>query len=531
MWRALSTDPIVLAGLALMLLVATPYLVPILSPGALEAYGNEYSGFPLIGFGIFAMLYRLRWIQDPRERRFWNLWVLSLTAWLIQQAIQALTQADSSDVPINLIEDLLLVCFYLFAVLAIEARPHHPRHPTENRQLASLRETAVVVFSFGLLIYFAVIPAHISQSFYQMLFPSFVIFIVLDAYLALRLGLILRQTMPLRWRLIYGWLLTTMILWLILDSLEMLLHARVLPWIAAGTRYDLLWLLPHLTLLLATRVREYMLFEPGYQSLGQSARLTDRFEPKLWGGPLVLYAVLFPLLHFSLYALIPFDPAMRRAHDICILALLVVLGALIWAYQANLESQNRKLEAERLRNVALIEHQAFHDPLTGLPNRRLLTDRLRQAQSVARRSRRKVALLFLDLDHFKQVNDSLGHAVGDALLQAVGRRVELQIRAGDTLARLGGDEFLVMVHGFGDAASAILVAEKILEAIREPFVLDGNELRITTSLGISLYPDDGDDTETLLRNADSAMYEAKRRGRNNYTLFSATGERFAQESS
>jgi diguanylate cyclase (GGDEF)-like protein len=88
-----------------------------------------------------------------------------------------------------------------------------------------------------------------------------------------------------------------------------------------------------------------------------------------------------------------------------------------------------------------------------------------------------------------------------------------------------------MVHGFGDAASAILVAEKILEAIREPFVLDGNELRITTSLGISLYPDDGDDTETLLRNADSAMYEAKRRGRNNYTLFSATGERFAQESS
>ncbi len=162
---------------------------------------------------------------------------------------------------------------------------------------------------------------------------------------------------------------------------------------------------------------------------------------------------------------------------------------------------------------------AYYDTLTGLPNRALFNDRLGMALAHSQRNQHKLAVMLLDLDRFKDVNDELGHAVGDQLLQAVGNRLTTILRESDTVCRVGGDEFLLLLPEIARAKDAAAVAERVLEAIREPFALDAHELLITTSLGIAIYPDDGEDGDTLVRNADIAMYRAKEQGRDNYERY------------
>ena len=166
-----------------------------------------------------------------------------------------------------------------------------------------------------------------------------------------------------------------------------------------------------------------------------------------------------------------------------------------------------------------MRHQAQHDFLTGLPNRMLLNDRITQAIALARRSVCYPALLFLDLDKFKHINDSLGHAVGDLLLQAVSKRLVDCVRASDTVSRHGGDEFVILLADEHQPQHAALAAEKILLALSVPFTIDAHELHTSTSIGISVYPDDGAEAATLIKNADTAMYHAKERGRANYQFF------------
>jgi diguanylate cyclase (GGDEF)-like protein/PAS domain S-box-containing protein len=174
---------------------------------------------------------------------------------------------------------------------------------------------------------------------------------------------------------------------------------------------------------------------------------------------------------------------------------------------------------ERRRAEEQVKHLAFHDTLTGLPNRLLFNDRLDMAVVQAHRTQQRLATLFLDLDRFKVINDSLGHSVGDELLRRVAERVTDCIREGDTVARLGGDEFTVLVPSLSREEDAAKIAQKILEAVRLPFFIDERELFVTTSIGAAIYPTDGTDAETLLRNADTAMYRAKDQGRDNYQLY------------
>ena len=162
---------------------------------------------------------------------------------------------------------------------------------------------------------------------------------------------------------------------------------------------------------------------------------------------------------------------------------------------------------------------AQHDFLTNLPNRVLLNDRISQAIAVAERRRSHLGVLFLDLDNFKLINDSLGHSIGDRLLQSVAQRLTACVRRSDTVSRQGGDEFVVLLTEDNFAEDAALTAEKILTAMAQPHVLDGQQLVVTTSVGISTYPADGLTAEALIKNADSAMYQAKERGRNNYQFF------------
>jgi diguanylate cyclase (GGDEF)-like protein/PAS domain S-box-containing protein len=166
-----------------------------------------------------------------------------------------------------------------------------------------------------------------------------------------------------------------------------------------------------------------------------------------------------------------------------------------------------------------LSHLSQHDSLTGLPNRLLLNDRLHHAIALARRHSNKVAVLFVDVDRFKQINDSLGHAIGDKVLQAVGKRLVAAVRGSDTVSRRGGDEFVIVLSEVRHSRNAEQHAEKIHAVMSPPHAVLQHELRVSVSIGISVFPDDGQDAETLIQCADAAMYHAKESGRNNYKVF------------
>ena len=179
----------------------------------------------------------------------------------------------------------------------------------------------------------------------------------------------------------------------------------------------------------------------------------------------------------------------------------------------------RDITAEKMEEQT-IRHMAYHDALTGLPNRTLLNDRLKMAILNAQRSHKKAAVMMLDLDKFKQINDVWGHKLGDLLLKTVGERLTVALRKSDTVARMGGDEFLVIIPEIDDAEDTDIIAGKILQAFKEPFIISGRNLSVTTSLGVAIYPHDGKDGEALIKNADIAMYAAKATGRNKYRRYS-----------
>ena len=176
----------------------------------------------------------------------------------------------------------------------------------------------------------------------------------------------------------------------------------------------------------------------------------------------------------------------------------------------------------RMKTEARLQHMATHDGLTGLPNRLILTERLNSAISRAQRLGKRVAVMFLDLDRFKDINDTLGHAMGDELLKEVSQRVRHTLRQSDLLARLSGDEFVIVLEDLEDEEGTDRVARKILDEVTQPVTLGGHEVQVSASIGLATFPDDGEDAETLLKNSDSAMYQAKNLGRSSVRAFSKT---------
>ncbi|MEK7736247.1 MAG: diguanylate cyclase, partial [Pseudomonadota bacterium] len=208
--------------------------------------------------------------------------------------------------------------------------------------------------------------------------------------------------------------------------------------------------------------------------------------------------------------------ALVRAHD--------ELERRVIERTTELATTNKQLQDEifeRLQAEQRIWHMAHHDTLTGLPNRSLLHDRLDQALTQAGRSNHRLAVMFLDLDRFKNVNDTLGHHIGDQLLKHVAGRLRDVVRAVDTVSRLGGDEFVVVLHEIQHSDDAMMVAEKIIAALAMAVEMEGHTLHATPSIGISIYPDDGEEAYALMKNADTAMYHAKANGRNNFQFFAA----------
>ncbi|MBT8148876.1 MAG: EAL domain-containing protein, partial [Gammaproteobacteria bacterium] len=200
-------------------------------------------------------------------------------------------------------------------------------------------------------------------------------------------------------------------------------------------------------------------------------------------------------------------------------ALLILLAVVGIASTARGLRAISKLILEQQQVENKIRHQAHYDNLTKLPNRLLSLDRLSQLMSEAKRAGNDVAVLFLDLDDFKKINDTLGHDIGDMLLMQAAQRLEQAVRKIDTVGRLGGDEFIVMLGKLDDITDINAIARKLVAEMRRPFKVDGRELRVTVSIGISIYPQDGKTPQDLLRHADSAMYYAKNAGRNTYAYF------------
>lgn len=206
-----------------------------------------------------------------------------------------------------------------------------------------------------------------------------------------------------------------------------------------------------------------------------------------------------------------------------ILSVTLILSAVDGHHAARIVSHAASLEATntQLRNIAL------YDNLTGLPNRLLLDDRVEQAILHANRSGKHCGLMFVDLDRFKPVNDTFGHAVGDELLKAVAGRMKHNLRKGDTVARTGGDEFIVVLSELDEIGDAGVVGAKLLADLSRPFGIEGNVLNISCSIGISVYPEHGANLKELMSRADVAMYQAKKAGRNNYLYFERTMETLA----
>jgi diguanylate cyclase (GGDEF)-like protein len=204
----------------------------------------------------------------------------------------------------------------------------------------------------------------------------------------------------------------------------------------------------------------------------------------------------------------------HRTMGMGLLTVLVVLTM----YVANLVRQLNDRNHELRQLYEQMAKHATHDSLTGLPNRKYFHDHLAETITSAERDKKTFAMLFLDLDGFKAINDALGHGVGDQIIEITARRLERCIRKGDLVARVGGDEFIVLLRDI-ILFDVSKVAEKFIEALSEPFVIAGNTLRITISIGVAMYPQDGMDANALINNADNAMYETKRSGKNGYRIY------------
>ena len=525
LWR----DRIVPATLLVMLVMAAPYARPVLPPLAFEYYALYAPTIVLLGGLILAIHRGRRAVRPAAERRFWDLWSAAFSFWLAQTLVGFATSAHPGPIS-TLVQDGLLAAFYTSLLLAARLAPDRSDDLPPASLLRALEVVGTALFVFGFFCYFSLIPFLYDRPLLATDIPSLVFYTVLDGVVVVRFAVRLGEAASPRWRALYGWLVAGAGLWFLGDVLETLMSVEIVPWQPPGSPSDLVWWLPFVPLLVAARLRSHPFPPPPVQ--GAEAPAGGRDD---WGDPLVAYAAAFPLTHYILGSAGALDPLTRPAREVLALGFLVVLAGMAVVYQRRLLKVNRRLDEMRVRAVR-IEHRAYHDALTGLPNRYLLQDRLMTALPRARRASTRVAVLFLDLDRFKVVNDSLGHSMGDRLLREVAKRLGRHVRESDTLARFGGDEFTILVEAIHLVEDTAKVAQSLRDALREPFVLDGRELYVTASIGISVFPDDGVDAETLVKNSDIAMYRAKDLGGDGYQLYrmemnSRIEERFALESS
>jgi diguanylate cyclase (GGDEF)-like protein len=524
-WSTLRSDVVVRAALLVSLAALAPLVVPVGPPQTRETY-RHYADVPLLLITIAALQFQLRLCASP-SRRFWNLWTAGFALGLAL-AVFDIVGGRHLHRPLeaDLARNVLFAGRYLFMALALELRPESGLDAQpEGAWARQLRAAGTIALTFGLFVYFALIPGLLDRDAYHTAIPAALLYLVLNGDLVLRL-VRLRRVSAAPWRGTYSWLLAMAALWWGATAVETLLVDGILPVLRAQQLLDLVWLPPFAAVIVAARLRPHGP-GPAFLSTGDAATVADADLPP-GGRRLLLQAVALPLIHMGLSGFKLLDPLTESAQQVCAFAVFLVVGGVALAYEKRRETETRQSEAARL-GAALAEHRAYRDALTGLPNRYLLLNHLKLALAQARRDQSKAAVLIIDLDRFKLINDSLGHTIGDQLLQALAVRLQESLRQADSLARLGGDELTVLIKGMRSESDAATVAQKLLEGVRRPFLLQGRELFVTASIGASLYPDDAPDAETLLKNADAALHRAKELGGDCCELFNATMNEQASE--
>jgi len=486
----------------------------LLVPAARATHAVTWASAPVAALVIFAFEFRRERLRSNEERRFWRLLSCGIAAWFLQHALPQWRPLDAA----------LNVAFYSFVLLALVARPHLDGVRTSSRLQTRLRAAGTVVFALGLLAYLLGVAAPTGVAPARARLPALALYVALDAVVLLRLWALRRDARSPRWRAVYGWLGVAAALWLTADAVGALGVAGFITPIADGGRWPLTWFLFAPAALVAARLREHPFPDAGAEAaLDARGDSVQQTLASLWTDPTFGYAAAVPVVHLTLWAFGALDPATRTVRDLVALMMLVVLGSLALASQ-------KLVEAETRETTLRLARQASRDELTGLPNRAALRQRLGEAIEEARDSQERVALLFLDVDRFKNINDSLGHAAGDELLRAVAQSLLGILRQGDALARFSGDEFAIVACGLRQPADAVRVAEKVLAVIRKGFAVAGRELVVTASMGISLFPDHAESADTLIRNADAAKNRAKGAGRDTFRLYTPTMSARAMES-
>ena len=509
----------VVRGLAVLLALSTlPLIVPFLDEAGRATYGRQFIHAPFLIVLIVALGVRIRRAQDAPEHRFWMLLGAAFLFWLSAVVMDVVAVANAEPlVTVRLVNGLPYLLFYGAMAAALEIHPHVSADPLTGR-LRTLDRVSSLVFLFALLMYFLVLPGLMADEFFWA--STLALFAALDGYIVIRLFGLREAARDAEWRATYSWLLAGAAIWGVGDVSMMLMDRGIMADPGYGTLFDVIWPVAFVVVAVATRAGAYQ----------PQSRPIEHHVPEPPGmGPALVYAAAFPFLHLLLYHFASFDPGVRPAREVLVLASVATLAMLALAYHRLQRIENRRLIRAEEEARQKLAHLAFHDELTGLPNREMFQDHLRLAMADAKRYERRCAVLFCDLDRFKVINDSLGHEAGDQVLISTAQRLISCVRALDTVARFGGDEFTIILQGIKAPLDSARIAQKMLETISAPLMVQGKTHVLTTSLGIAIYPDDGADESTLLKHADTAMYQAKLQGRNTYRLFTEAMNEAAEE--
>jgi len=470
---------------------------------------------------LFVFNSRRRLTTNTRVARFWSMWMAAIAVWLFSFPLLTATRTLWPDggVLLAYANNLPFLAFYCLIIAALQMRPHVTNDPL-GYKLRTLEWAATLFFTLGLLAYFMVIPTVRAGEGLVVWSSSLSAYVALDALIIGSLWYLRGAATKALWRQNYGWLLFAAISWGLGDVLVLLANKGMLPADSDALPLGLLWMLAFAALAKSTAIS------------GDAAdnKETGTSNTRVLGmESLVVYASVPLVMHILLERFSSQSPEFAEYREGLALAMTLVLITLTLAYQLLIRGENNRLANEEAMARGKLAHWALHDRLTGLPNRSLFADRLQMAISHSIRYDRKCAVLFCDLDQFKVINDSLGHDAGDQTLIVTSGRLAQVVRRGDTVARFGGDEFAVLLTGLQDVQDAALLARNILETISEPIEVVDRSHILTASIGIAVFPDDGDDEEQILKHADTAMYQSKEQGRNTFQLFTQSMNEAAQE--
>ena len=517
----LTKDAVIRLFVILLALSPLPLLFPILPAETQALYGQHFLGIAFQLGLLYVLGSRARRESDTSRRWFWILIFLGLTGWIVGTITGLVVRTLLSPSPLlsDASSQLPYLLFYAGFILALELQPC-TRQDSVPYTLRILGWAGTLILIFSLLTYFLAVPEIWLDGTERLWLHSMALFVALDTYIVIRLWHLISLAVTPQWRTIYSWLFTGALAWGAGDLLYYLVSEQVMDYPGWGAALVLIWPLACTALVIAARTFEVQ--QPGVIPVAAP------YYP-LGMGPLAIYVVSPLLLHVTLYHFGNPEADLRPSRDTLVLVSTALLAGLALVYHRLLRLENYRLAEEEVQSRNKMEHLAFHDELTGLPNRTLFRDRLRMAIADAARHGTKCGLLFCDLDNFKVINDSLGHEAGDQILVAASHRMCSSVRGQDTVARLGGDEFAIIVQGLRHSLDAAMLAEKALSSLGKPLEIDGKSHVLNGSVGIAVYPDDGEEEEILLKHADTAMYQAKLHGRNTYRLFTQAMNDAAQE--